>query len=221
MRWKLAAMAAPVLVLGCNEVYSDHPWFTAADAAGAPRLRDGLWAVMETPDCQLDQSQPAEKWPDCAEAMVVEGDRLLSMDWTTDSDSGLRKLDGVDVAETVLAAGNPRVLQFHALGKEGAEGGAKADKLWFYVGVRPTAQDAAGRITGFSRWLVQCGPLAPGAGTSDITRRPFRGIAVEGKDCTATSAQALRNAAARSETLPGKSGRPDTPPARWIREGRN
>lgn len=221
MRWKLAAILAPGLLLGCNDVFSDHPWFTAADAAGAPRLRDGLWAVLDTPDCQFDQTQSPDKWPECADAMVVEGDRLLSLSWTSDAENGGRRPDGVDVAEIILATGTPRVLQFHALGKEGEEGGARADKIWFFVGIRPTAQDSSGRITGFNRWVVQCGPLPTGAGTSDVSKRPFRGIAVDGKDCTATSAQALRNAAARSERLPGKSGQPDTPPARWIREGRS
>lgn len=221
MQWKLVAIMAPALLLGCNVVYSEHPWFTEVDAAGAPRLKDGLWAVMETSDCRFDENQPPEKWPDCADAMVVEGDRLLSMEWTSDPVSGGRKPERADLAETVLAAGNPRVLQFHALGKEGDEDGGKADKMWFYLGIRQTSQDASGRITGFNRWLVNCGPLPPGASAMDITKHPFRGIAIDGKDCNATSVSALRNAAAGSERLPGKSGQPDIMPARWIREGRS
>jgi hypothetical protein len=217
MRYRLAAILAAVMLLGCNEVYSEHPWFTAADEAGAPRLRDGLWAVLESPDCQFDQSQPPEKWPKCAEAMVVEGGRLLSMDWTTDS-AGQRKLDSMDLAEILLAAGNPRILQFRSLGKEG-DPADKADKLYLYLGIRPSAQDAEGRITAFTRWLVQCGPLPPAAGASDITKRPFRGLTVSGSECTASSVQTLRSAAVRSESLPGRSGHPETPPARWIREG--
>ncbi len=221
MRWRHAAILAPAMLLGCNVIYSERPWFTEADAAGAPRLKDGLWAVMESTDCRLDESQPPEKWPDCAEAMVVEGNRLLSMEWTSAPATGERGPERADVAEAILASGTPRVLQFHALGKEGDEGGDKADKMWFYLGVRPTAQDATGSITGFNRWLVNCGPLPPGASASDITSRPFRGIAIDGKDCTATSVAALRNAAARSERLPGKSGKPEIMPARWIREGRS
>jgi hypothetical protein len=221
MRRKLAAILAPALLLGCNVVYSEHPWFTSANAAGAPRLRDGLWVVMDTPDCRLDESQPPEKWPECAEAMVVEGDRLLSLNWTSDPVTGARKRDGADVAETVLAAGNPRVLQFHALGKEGEEGGTKADKMWFYLGIRMTSRDTSGRITGFNRWVVNCGPTPPEGDATGATRHPFHGIAVDGKDCTATSVSALRNAAARSERLPGKSGRPDIVPARWVGEWRS
>ncbi len=217
MRKTIAVLIAPMLLVGCNILFSDHPWFSDADSAGASPLRNGLWAVMDRPDCQFDENLPASQWPECADAMVVDGNRLLSMNWTTDDSGGNRRIASTDVGEVVLAAGNPRVLQFHALGKEGDE--SKPDKLWAYVGVRPTAQDTSGRITAFNRWIVMCGPPAPPGGP-DITRRPFRGITIQGSDCTATSQSALRNAAARSERLPGKNGKPETPPAHWVREGR-
>lgn len=216
MRWKMAALIVPVLLIGCNMVVSDRPWFSETDAAGAPALRDGLWVMLEDADCRFDDSLPADQWPECAGALTVEGNRLTSREWDQPEAGGPRTLSSTDRAEIVLAAGNPRIMQFRSLGKAGDNG--KEDSGWFYVGIRPTAQDASGRITAFNRWLVQCGPPPPPGGRY-VTRHPFRGLTVMGSDCTATSLAALRNAAARSERLRNSKGQIDTPPAHWVREG--
>ncbi|MGE3692531.1 MAG: hypothetical protein AB7F98_14245 [Novosphingobium sp.] len=219
MRYTLAVLIVPVLLAGCNFLYSESPWFTPADAEGAPRLRDGLWAVLDNAECTFDDKLPANEWPGCAGAMVVEGDSMSTLEWLSDEEGVRNPHPSIDTADVVLAAGNPRIIQYQATGKSG-NSDRKPEDQYFYAGMRPTAHDAQGRITAFNRWIVLCGPLPP-PGKPDVTERPFKGLTIRGTECTANSVAALRNAAKRSERIPDRAGQIETPPARWVREGRS
>ena len=59
------AICAALLLGACNMVHSDHPLFTAADAAGAASFRPGVWADPD-PGCDFDPNLPVKQWPDCA-----------------------------------------------------------------------------------------------------------------------------------------------------------
>jgi hypothetical protein len=76
-----------LLLLGlpaCNRVITPTPLFTAADAAGAPRLRDGIWLMEEAVDpddeaCVFNLRRSVKRWPDCADwALIREGGVVMS-----------------------------------------------------------------------------------------------------------------------------------------------
>ena len=57
MRKSLTVLALAALLLGgCSMVTSPEPMFTAADAVGAPALRDGLWGGE---DCRPSEVRKA------------------------------------------------------------------------------------------------------------------------------------------------------------------
>ena len=60
----VVALATQLLV-ACTGVVSTTPWFGPADAAGAARLREGVWRLAQPADkpCALDETRPLEKAP--------------------------------------------------------------------------------------------------------------------------------------------------------------
>jgi hypothetical protein len=104
---RLAAAAAFLLGLsGCNLVVSEEPWFTEADAVPMPVLRDGLWRSDDA-GCRVDESKPAERWPDCAEPLFVRGAEAWSMKWSETDERGRhrRTFAGWDSEELYEDAG--------------------------------------------------------------------------------------------------------------------
>lgn len=214
MRWIALLLALPLLG-ACNLVVTADPTFTAADAAGAPALREGLW-VSEEANCRFDSRKPVQKWPRCASWYLVRGGEFQTFG---KGDKG--EPPGWTSMPYVLAAGEPRIMQLDLTGSNA--GDSEPQPLFVYLGLAPTAWDEAGRITAEQSWLVQCGPPPLDAkGKPDplaVTDRPFPGLIVNtgsdpkhGATCTPRDVQALRNAAVASRTL-------EPPTAnRWVRD---
>lgn len=206
---RLAVATALLLALSaCNNVVSNEPWFTAANTKGAPELRDGLWVMLDDEDCRVKLKKPAERWPDCADAIYVRGREWLGMNWD-DSNRHKRVFESWESLPLLLAAGDPVILQLD----EGSEPPASdPDELaisngddephwrYSYAGMQPTEFDSQGRVVAFEFWDVQCGPwhyeLKEGEHTIDelsegyVTEQPFPGLTVVGQRCTAESADA-------------------------------
>jgi len=214
---RLSVLAAICLLAAglsaCNLVTTSEPMFTAADAAGAPALREGLWANIE-PDCKVDLKKPASRWPSCAEGFVIQDGMLFSQDEASDKDQR---------AGFILASTDPRILQIKLTGEDG-----NADQVgYFYFGVDPLKFDAQGRILEFTAWLVLCGPPPPkDYKLPDGERRygtlePFAGMIMDEalSDCSPVDENALAPAAAASLKLdPQASG---GAASRWVRDGKN
>jgi len=241
---RIVALSAILLGLsGCNMVVSAEPWFTAADAAPAPVLRDGLWLSTE-PDCRFDDAKPAEQWPDCADSFFVRGEERWSMHWD-DTDArgkrsrtftGWKPVDPFS-GGLFVANGDHLIVQFQTKEEPVAsppdtvdEGAAEADsRAYLYGASRPNQLDVEGKITAFEIWFIQCGPLPEPKpsprrkgrsrrdeaeeATESVTDRPFPGLIVVDNDCTAESAAALRRAAVLSEAIGNKDS------SRWVRAG--
>jgi len=238
-RWRAFLILAVGLLLGAcsNRVVSTEPWF-AADAAGAPHLREGLWRT-EDPKCKVDEAKPAERWPACASWFHVRGNRSFAPRWIgTGTDyAHNREVVGWTESAIVLAGGAPAILQSDDCqpGEEEAAEPAEAagsmpfppsevapdtesapQNLYCYFAVGVLARSDRGEITAAEIWQVVCGPLPAKGG--DITDKPWPGLRLAGKDCTADSESALRNAARLSRTLfPGPSSL--LPRIHWVRGG--
>jgi hypothetical protein len=202
-----ALLCAAALLGGCNIVVSRTPMFAQADTAGAPAFRPGLW-VGEKDDCRFDEAAPADKWPDCAEPVMVAPGEIR----------GVGAQEQKTSTPYLLAAGDPLVLQaqtdldLSAKAEASASGDgsasaavaadASAPRPFVFLGVHPLAFDRQGRITRMEQWPVMCGPPPPEpkAGSSPaqgryVTRDPLPGLTVEGEDCTPASKAAVINAA--------------------------
>jgi hypothetical protein len=215
---QLLAIACLLLLGACNMVFTTDPVFTAADAH-PPQLRQGVWQGVPTDEpCRFDQTRPVARWPGCANAFLVTADKLTSVDVNS---AGKHTPSSLPY---VLAGGSPAVLQVYDQ-KDSDSGESAQDKGYVYLGLKPTKTDQQGRITGFTAWSTLCGPPPPGdAKTSDGQHvrygslTPLRGLTMDKAEnnCTTTSPDALRDAAAASvawtkpESMIG---------ARWVRDG--
>jgi hypothetical protein len=221
-----AAMRSILIVLGlallgaCNMVTTKTPLFAPSDAVGAPRLRPGLWADSPDGDCKLVSSRPLAKWPSCAHGFAVTPDTAGSYD--KDSHGKLTW----STAPYLLAGGDPAVLQLRMTDADIVGPGASITAVsYVYLAIRPTKTDSAGRVTAYDGWLVLCGPPPPSDARSPDgksarygTLEPVPGMVMDdsGEDCTTTSSQALRTAAAASETWHGPNAHMR---AHWVRDG--
>lgn len=229
--FRLVGAGAVALALGgCNIVISETPMFTAADAAGAPGFRPGLWTKVD-PACSFDPAAKASTWPKCADPMVLEADRMVDPS----------KPD--QVIPYVLASGKPRVMQIHVpspdKGKDAIGKAISAQMAgYFFIGVEPVRTDEAGRITEAVTWLSLCGPPPPEPkepkGAADYaTRRPFKGLTVDPEtgNCAPADAAAVRRAAAETRGLKrpppaAKEAKSDSmafepQSIRWVRDGKD
>lgn len=130
----LLALAAAAALSGCNMVMTDKPMFAAADGAGAPALRPGVWRSEER-GCDFDESQPQDDWPLCSHAQPSVGNPPF---WQ-------------------VVAGDPLLLQV----KYALPGAEASDAEYFYIAVRPLKLDASGRVVAMKSWPVRCGPPPP------------------------------------------------------------
>ena len=204
---RILALSGLGLLLGaCNVVVTKEPLLTAADEAGAPPMRPGVWRMegLDQP-CQVDESRPLIEWPKCAGGVVIKQGAV-----------GFYDRDGETPAWTsqafVLAAGMPRIGQAQAKISGDVKVGSDP---FIYFGAQPTKNDAVGRITAMSIWPVQCGPPPPGD-KAESTAHPLPGIEMNPGDpvCTTSSVAVLRAAAKASEPWV-----PKTVHARWVRDG--
>jgi len=194
-------IALVVVTLGaCNAVTSARPLFGAGSEADAPALRMGVW-VMPSEGCKVAVRAPISNWPECANGFVL-GDMELSGGAVDKAGSFQR------TATYQKVGGDPLLLQIIP-----TRGRASEDPAILYVGWRPSAADAEGRISQARVWLPLCGK--PGLEKSPL----LPGLVSAGKDrpCLATTGSALRQAARQSETWAfGEQASGLT--ARWVRE---
>ena len=208
----LALVAAVGLLGGCNTITTTTPLFSRADASGAAQLRPGLWGAPADAKCVFDAAAPLETWPECAKGAAI-GDGVLS-----DYDAK----DGKVVRQSydfVLAAGPRPVLQIHD--GQPATATEPAKSIYLYGGVRIDKTDVQGRIVAMTTWPAQCGPPPPDKAKVKGqprygTLHPLPGLLMDedGNDCTTTSPDAVRNAAAASLRWAS-----DPSILRWVRDG--
>ncbi len=220
----IACLALTAALGGCNLVLSEKPMFTAADAAGAPVLRDGVWAAPDK-GCDFDQTKPIDQWPKCAGGDVVGGSVMRPIQ-RKDDDEGFSGGLSTDPSTFILAAGDPRVMQA-TITIEGRKG--EKQTVYAYLGLEPLAYDAQGRIVKLDGWLVQCGPPPeeddePPAKDKPlkledamVARHPLPGLTVADGNCTPRDKAAVRNAAKASKAWKD----PDQMPTYWVRDGTN
>jgi len=209
MRNLASVFLAAMSLGGCAMVTSDRALFEAADAAGAPVLRPGVWAMPDK-TCEFDPKSAAGGWPKCANATVVTAGTLAG---------GPRDASGApsQTLNYVLAAGDPRVGQLQAPPEE------KEGPAYLYVGLRPTAFDEARRITAAKIWAALCAKPVTAGGDLDakankllpgLTRRPG------GQECVAKAKGPVREAVRASEGWLASGDENDfSLSAHWVREG--
>ncbi len=197
MRRSLVWVALALTLAGCNQVYSAKPVFSTADEAGAPALRPGLW-VMASAKCSFNEARPVQRWPDCADWVLIRQGQIVSLE-TKDGKPDWSAID------TVLAAGDPRVLQWHEP--------ESADHHYAYAGLQPTATDVEGRITAIEAWPALCGPPPPEDAKSKVTANPLPGLRIDGSDCYAEEAGPVRASAKASRAWAA-----DRQAAHWVRD---
>jgi hypothetical protein len=228
---RIALAAACLLGLGgCNSVVSMEPWFTAADAQGVPKFREGLWLSVDDADCRFNVARPVERWPDCAHASYVRGDERLAIEWESPMGPRRRKFVAWRTDPSIIANGNPLSVQFEGQGETAdsapkpsdvvVDEGSREEPPWrfLYHAMRPTGFDEQGRVLAFESWGIRCGPPPeptehPDQEVGNVTEQPFPGLTVLGDNCTAESVEALRRAATLSEPLEPHGT------ARWVRDG--
>ena len=221
MRRILAVL--PILSLGllsaCNVVLTKQPLFTAADEAGAPSLRPGVW-VMEDPDCSVDEKTPMTSWPDCSGGMVFRDGQAIGVSHKDGKTSWERQ-------PMVIAAGDPRIAQLrihlNLSSGSGRNTSGQDTTLYGYAALKVLKSGPRGKITAFTYWPVQCGPpppppkpnARPEAALQMGTRHLLPGLEMKKGEavCTTTSIPALRNAAKASEAW-----REKVTSAHWARE---
>jgi hypothetical protein len=224
---RLLALAALSLLGACNVVLTQGPLFKAADEAGAPAMRPGVWLIGQEGGCRFDERAPIDAWPDCAGGAVVKAGEMTGPD---------KKGKGAWEREPfVLAAGDPRIIQMRvqetlsvdasAQASGGGEASASASgggaaQSYGYAGARPVSFDAQGQITSLVYWPVMCGPPPPrnakGEEVAGGTQKPLPGMDMKPGDpvCTTTSTAALRGAAKASKAWTEKPMQ-----AHWVRDG--
>lgn len=191
MRKSLTVLALAALLLGgCSMVTSPEPMFTAADAVGAPALRDGLWGGE---DCRPSEVRKAVgRWKAC-DWVLKRGDEWLSLDET-----------GWAATPFLVAAGAPLVAQLR-----------DKPQAYLYYGLEPLARDADGRVTRARIWPVLCADKAleaRGETFADLTLG-------EDGNCTPAGPEAVR-AAARSSRGAGAEGGDGDQVVGWLRDVR-
>ena len=178
----LAIFLSGLALSACGMVASERPLFGTADAAGAPKARAGLWAMLE-PGCKLNLQSAPSKWPDCAYAIILRDGMIV--DPTPDPRG---QID--DPVAYQLIRGDPVIVQVSA-SSQGAG--------YVYFGFRPLAVDGAGAVIEARVWPALCAkPAAPGGKPA----KPLVGlIATSGGhgECEARRAGPLRNAVIQSE----------------------
>jgi len=176
-------------------------------------------------------AKPAERWPDCADALFVRDNEWLLMAWDDSDQDGPRRrtFAGWQSIPQIIANGDPLIGQFELqldspddapgeLESDDADGAGPSPWRYLYGAIRPTRFDDQGNIEAFERWTVECGPIdedpdEPLLGAKYVTERPFPGLTINGDNCTAESADAVRRAAVLSETLDAHGA------VRWVRDG--
>lgn len=197
----------------------EGPLFDAADAAGAPPIKDGLW-LADGPDCKVDADQSAYDWPSCSRWFVIrDGERQ-----TFAPSSGDRKVGTWLRERIVVAAGEPRIIQ-------SAGTTAQGETVIGYLAMSPIAFDPNnGPITSLQTWTIDCTPPTkqdlrnhwlhehPDKAGEELARKPDPEpeelVTYPGYDpqCHPRTKDAVRGAATGSRTLAVRTV------YRWVRD---
>lgn len=140
MSRKLVLVLALLGLGGCRMAVSERPLFTVADAADAPALKPGLWALVES-GCRFNTKAAPEKWPDCATPLALRDGAAVAV----------RRGESPRRNAVLIAGGDPAVLQADATDEDGTSG-----RKFAYFGLRPLAADADGTVTRARVWPAQC-----------------------------------------------------------------
>jgi len=242
LRRLFALLVLALLLDGCtNRVFSEKPWFDSASAVPALVLRDGLW-LTDDPECKVRETDPAERWPKCADWGVHRAGQSLRPQWTKSRKFNSSHWDygdwSVDEDQGLLVAGDPMINQESdcALGtgekaEEAIRGKVKPaseDKgdprpdaeesktKYCYDAVRLEV-DGQGRIVSFEGLPVLCGPPPDDSSKSNVTSQPWPGVTIVKENCTVASEAVLRDVARRSYELAKERGFAQR--AHWVRDG--
>jgi hypothetical protein len=203
-----------VLLLGltaCNRVVTSTPLFTAADAAGAPVLRDGVWLMEEAPDpddeaCVFNTRRSVKRWPDCADWVLIRDGEVRMSNKGGKAGKGKEAWAGMPL---LVVGGEPVLLQLGQIDEDPAR------TEYSYMGFAPTRQDATGKVVAFDYWMTLCGPPPPqgeGQPSRYLTWELLPGLTGVGDNCTTTSRDAVR----RATTASRQWGDGET--MRWVRD---
>lgn len=204
LRAILPIVVCATALAGCNLLVSKEPWFQTDPSA--PALRDGVWRAVDA-DCAFDDSVPVQRWPDCSDWAVLKDGRPVAARAGNKTIAPGASANG----SLVLSPGNPMIWQAETLSRSG---GGKPERHFDYYSVDIEARDPDARITKVTIWPIFCGPFDE---DGQVTVRPWPGLAVVDNNCTAASAEAVREAARRSRKLVVEKG--DLPKLRWVRDG--
>lgn len=196
-----------LLVSGCAIVTSETALFEAADSAGAPTIRPGVWTLAPA-DCAFDPRFPIAAWPSCANATVVTATTIGNGHEKTPEDHVIY----------LVAAGDPLVVQMQA-----PKNHDKNDPNYVYAGLRPTERDREGRVTRARAWLGLCNKPPPLRRAAEVKPGPLQPGLKPGKAelyCEAPDQQTARAAVLGSEAW-AFTGEPSElgVTARWVRDG--
>lgn len=196
-----------LFLAGCNMVVSKEPWFTKADASGAPRLKEGVWR---------DVSCSRENITHC-ELIEVTGGGLRRPEPARPSkgDAQIRAQMPEMKASYLVVPGVPEIIQveFRVRGKDPSEGHEIEETTIGYLGFAPTERDADGQVVAAEVWPIVCGPQ-PREGDANygltdeqgsVTNRPLPGLVMIDGDvsCSAKNRDALLQAARETRTMDG------------------
>jgi hypothetical protein len=185
----LLMLFVPLGLAGCgNMVLSEKPLFER-DRTTEASIAPGVWASPE-PGCRFEAKRPVQEWPDCANGEI-----------RSPGDFG---------PKATLVGGEPMILQLRI---EQSSGGG-----YWYVAIRATAQTPQGQATAVESWPVLCGPPPAQMAGSDrrVTDTPGPGLTIDGDNCIAADALAVRSAAVAS-----RSWWSDIGVAQWVRKRRH
>lgn len=219
----LLGLCVALLLGACNRVHTATPLFTEAEGAASPALRDGVWLVEgaslgleplgQEKGCKVDTRKPVNRWRKCATWLLIRDGQILQL-------HGKGKDIGWSTATYLAVPGDPQIFQIldvtDVSDVEGAPEPAPT-RSFDYFAVIPSGVDAEGKATIFESWPVLCGPNPPPAKKGEdqryLTLELNPGLVEDGNNCTTTSKDALRAAAAASRAWQG-----ETMHARWIRD---
>lgn len=202
----LCLPASTLVLAGCNQLISKEPWFQPDPTA--PVLRDGVWRSVKA-DCVFDDSTPVKRWPDCSDWFVLKDGKSV-VQKGMDTEGKKAEPDSLTDGDLVVAPGDPMIWQI-ASRSESEDG--KPERHFDYYGVGIDARDHEGRITKLTAWPIFCGPLDK---DERVTKRPWPGLTVVDDNCTAASAETVRQAARHARKMIAE--RNDLPGLRWVRD---